>query len=195
MCVQKREIGHTCALRPSPYTIVVTQMFKRAVPEGSENSTKKSKTDDAVLFYSTRGTWGFMSNFSRHPVEIDGVPYATTEHYYQSQKPVSSAYSEMVRCAATPSVAARLGRAKDCYTLVEDWDMKKLEVMERALRAKLRCNPSLVDVLLSSGDRTLIEASPTDPFWGWGNNKKGANHLGRLWMKLRAELVAARASK
>jgi ribA/ribD-fused uncharacterized protein len=168
-------------------------MAKRFLSEASEKCLKKSRSE-AILFYGTKGTWGFMSNFAPYSVEIDGTPYATTEHYYQSQKSTSSAYSEMVRLAATPSAAARMGRAKDC-PLAEDWDAKKLEVMERALRAKLRCHPVLVEALLSSGDRQLIEASPKDPFWGWGREKNGSNHLGKLWMKLREEIVAERAAR
>ena len=30
--------------------------------------------------------------------------------------------------------------------------------------------------------------TPTDSFWGCGADRKGQNELGKLWMKLRAEL-------
>ena len=42
--------------------------------------------------------------------------------------------------------------------------------------------------LLATGDRTLIENSWRDDFWGWGPNRDGQNMLGRLWMEVRAEL-------
>ncbi len=40
---------------------------------------------------------------------------------------------------------------------------------------------------METGDRELIESSPIDSFWGWGPNKDGQNHLGKIWMKLRDE--------
>jgi len=45
-----------------------------------------------------------------------------------------------------------------------------------------------VFVLLTTGDRELIEDSWWDSFWGWGADQRGQNMLGKLWMKLRAEL-------
>ena len=40
-----------------------------------------------------------------------------------------------------------------------------------------------------TGDRTLIENSWRDDFWGWGPNRDGQNMLGKLWMEVRAELT------
>ena len=34
---------------------------------------------------------------------------------------------------------------------------------------------------------TIVEDSPKDNYWGWGINRKGENHLGKIWMKLREE--------
>lgn len=164
---------------------------KRAIPSESSTASKKARPsgDDAtepVLFYTTKGPWGFMSNFSRHAVVIDGIKYPTSEHYYQCQKTSSSAFRERIRLAAKPMDAARLGRSKECQK-IPDWDDKKISVMEKVLRAKLKQNPELLTALLKSGDRPLIEASSIDPFWGWGAKKDGHNHLGKLWMKLREE--------
>jgi predicted NAD-dependent protein-ADP-ribosyltransferase YbiA (DUF1768 family) len=38
--------------------------------------------NDAILFYSTTGTHGYMSNFYKSPILIDEKVYATTEHYF-----------------------------------------------------------------------------------------------------------------
>lgn len=32
------------------------------------------------------------------------------------------------------------------------------------------------------------ETNNDDAFWGWGRDQKGENHLGKIWMALRAEL-------
>lgn len=39
-----------------------------------------------IHFYSENADYGCFSNFSLHPVVIDGVTYLTTEHYFQAQK-------------------------------------------------------------------------------------------------------------
>jgi ribA/ribD-fused uncharacterized protein len=168
---------------------------RSAAINAKEKMLKKSRVsesdDEDDIFYSTKGSWGFMSNFSAHPITVDGVHYKTSEHYYQCQKTTSSAYRELIRLAPKPLDAAKLGRSTDCE-LVPNWDGIKISVMEKVLREKLRCNPVLKEALLKSGDRLLIEASPKDPFWGWGKNRNGENHLGKLWMKLREELKSAK---
>lgn len=36
----------------------------------------------------------------------------------------------------------------------------------------------------------IVEDSPKDSFWGWGESRNGQNNLGKLWMKLREEIKA-----
>jgi len=167
---------------------------KRSPPAGAkaeEQTLKKARPSaghgEPVLFYATKGEYGFLSNFSRHPLKVDGLDYKTSEHLYQCQKSSNTIFRERIRLARTPAAAAKLGRSTAC-PLIADWDTRKVGIMERVLREKLRCNPGLKEALLKSGDRPLIEASPRDAFWGWGKNRDGENHLGKLWMKLREEL-------
>jgi predicted NAD-dependent protein-ADP-ribosyltransferase YbiA (DUF1768 family) len=61
--------------------------------------------------------------------------------------------------------------------------------MEALLRLKLAQHSWVRERLLATGDAEIIEDSPKDSFWGRGPDWKGKNHLGRLWMKLRAELL------
>lgn len=85
-----------------------------------------------------------------------------------------------------------LGTVKEAverYSSLEmrpDWDEIKVEVMEEGLMAKFTQNPRLRELLLSTGDRELIEDSPRDNFWG--NARNGQNMLGKLLMKIRTEL-------
>ena len=41
--------------------------------------------------------------------------------------------------------------------------------------------------LLETKDYLIVEDSPKDNFWGWGENRTGQNNLGKLWMKIRDE--------
>ena len=50
---------------------------------------------------------------------------------------------------------------------------------------------ALATQAIQTGNAEIVEDSPKDNFWGRGPKWKGANHLGKLWMKIRAELRAA----
>lgn len=71
----------------------------------------------------------------------------------------------------------------------EDWDTVKLQIMKEILHAKVAQHAYVKKKLFESGDRELIEDSWRDDFWGWGPNKNGANHLGKLWMEVRSEVM------
>lgn len=66
----------------------------------------------AIYFYSTRNDYGEFSNFSKHGVELDGLWWQTTEHYFQAQKFEDAEYREKIRRAKTPKDAATLGRSR-----------------------------------------------------------------------------------
>jgi len=70
-----------------------------------------------------------------------------------------------------------------------DWQEVKLTIMEELLRKKLQQNPYVKQKLLQTKDYIIVEDSPKDNFWGWGKDRTGENHLGKLWMKLRDELL------
>ena len=67
---------------------------------------------------------------------------------------------------------------------------KKLVVMEELLTIKFGGKePFLTRALLATGDADIIEGNSwNDTFWGVCNNS-GENHLGRLLVKVREELV------
>jgi ribA/ribD-fused uncharacterized protein len=50
-------------------------------------------------------------------------------------------------------------------------------------------------MLLSTGNKELAEASPTDYFWGIGKKKNGENRLGKILMNLRKDLASAESKK
>ena len=63
----------------------------------------------AIHFYSNREVpYGCFSNFSRHPFELDGYTWPTSEHYFQAQKFAGTAHVGEVRRAPSPSAAAAL---------------------------------------------------------------------------------------
>lgn len=142
-----------------------------------------------VKFWSTRGEYGPFSNFSRHPVTIGKKKYRTTEHFYQAQKFVKtdSLHANKIAKAPRPREAADMGRDRS-KKLRKDWESVKVGIMRQALRAKAAQNPSVKELLLSTGDSKIVEDSPKDWYWGCGSDGKGKNMLGRLWMEVREEI-------
>jgi ribA/ribD-fused uncharacterized protein len=153
-----------------------------------KSSSLPSSVDDLVAppIKSFRGESSFLSNMSSSPVELGGVKYPTVEHAFQAAKTTDPVERAKILAAKTPSEAKRIGKT---VTLRKDWDKKKLEVMEKALRAKFEQNPELKKKLINTGDADLIEGNDWgDRFWGQVNGT-GQNNLGKLLMKIRNELM------
>ena len=138
-------------------------------------------TDNDLCFYDPRDPdTGFLSNFHRSPFLLGEVLYPTVEHAYQAAKFSDAEYAERIRNAESPRAAKTLGQARD-VVLRPDWDAVKQAEMLRLIAAKFCLgvnDQGLPALLLATGKKRLIEASPTDAFWGAGSDGKGENHLG-----------------
>lgn len=73
----------------------------------------------------------------------------------------------------------------------EDWDDIKDAVMYEAVFQKFTTHKELRDLLLSTGDKDIIENSPTDYYWGCGIDGWGENRLGKILVQVREELRSA----
>lgn len=147
---------------------------------------------NVIQFYRIHDPYGCFSNFAPYPVEIDGLLWPTTEHYFQAQKFADPAYRERIRQDKHPSAAKGLGNSRK-MPIRPDWDAVRVDVMWKAVRAKLAQYPDVAETLLSTGDALLVEHSVNDPFWTDGGDGSGENTFGRLLMELRAELRAGLA--
>ena len=147
---------------------------------------------EVIRFYRQHDPWGEFSNFSAHPIQLDGKRWATTEHYFQAQKFDDPESQRRIREAKDPGDAARLGRRLP--GLRSDWEQVKDEVMLRALRAKFTQHAKLERLLLDTADAELVEHTRTDSYWADGGDGSGKNRLGELLMQLRAELRQATSS-
>ena len=141
-----------------------------------------------IQFYSTTGEYGCFSNFSRHPVFLQGKRWPTSEHYFQAQKFAGEPDEEEIRQANKPMLAASMGRDRK-RPLRRDWESVKERVMMDALRAKFTQHEELTATLLGTGDALLVEHTANDDYWGDGGDGTGKNRLGVLLMRLRAELA------
>ena len=136
------------------------------------------------MINSFDGKYAFLSNFYEHPISNGTLTFPTNEHYFQAMKTTDHATRVTIAHASTPGEAKRMGRKVD---LRPDWEEIKLQVMETALRLKF-ADPELAAMLKATGDEELVEGNWwNDTFWGVCNGV-GENNLGKLLMKIRAEL-------
>jgi ribA/ribD-fused uncharacterized protein len=141
-----------------------------------------------IKFWKAGGEFGCLSNFSYHPVIIDGVRYKTSEHYFQSEKFIDSTNKKDVIGAPTPHEAAKMGRDRS-RPLRKDWEQVKDSIMEKVLIEKINQHPEVKKILLKTGSEEIVEDSPIDYYWGCGGDGTGKNTLGKLWMKIRDQII------
>lgn len=131
--------------------------------------------------------YGCFSNFSKHPIELEGNVWPTTEHYFQAKKFEGYNYEDEIRLAKTPALAAKMGRSKE-YPLRQDWEKVKEQIMYEAIYAKFTQHNDCKKLLLQTKDALIIEHTKNDKYWADGGNGKGKNRLGYLLMELREEI-------
>ena len=153
-------------------------------------------TKDVFAF---AGRFSPLSNHYPQPIEVDSLTYASSEHYYQHQKCLSSGDQKAaaaVLLAAEPEDAMAAGSA---VNQTPEWTKDEgLKIMEKAIRAKFNCEHMKAKLKLT-GTRHLVEAT-RNKLWGIGQpftspnvlqpeTYSGQNLLGKLLMKLRDDLL------
>ncbi len=152
---------------------------------------------DGVVSASCLSQW-FPARF-----EIEGVAYATAEHFMMAEKARlfdDRAILAKVLAAPTPDEAKSLGRKVRDYDDAR-WMAHRFDAVVRGNAAKFAQSPALRAFLLATGRRVIVEASPVDAIWGIGMSAddtrvgdpaqwQGLNLLGFALMVVRAQLGA-----
>jgi ribA/ribD-fused uncharacterized protein len=60
--------------------------------------------------------------------------------------------------------------------------------MAKAVLTKFLSHLDIQTVLLATGDRLIVENSPTDYYWGCGLDRTGQNQLGKILMQVRTAI-------
>ena len=146
-----------------------------------------------ILFYNRDEPYYDFTNFAEYEIEIDGIRYRTSEHYFQSQKLIGTPFLRKLCEFPRPRQAFEYPRQPHVSAWVrQDWHMVKDDIMYRALITKFTQHKHLRRRLLNTGDRKLVEHSPYDSYWGDGPDGNGQNRLGELLMRLRSALRGER---
>lgn len=128
-----------------------------------------------------------LSNFSAHRIFFKGEFYPTCEHAFHTQKFEDEAIRDEIKKSGSPVEAFLLGKKyKDRRR--SDWDQIKLNVMYEILLEKVRQHPDVKESLLATKDEEIVEESE-GKFWGNGLDGSGENQCGKVWMRVRDEIM------
>ena len=144
--------------------------------------------ESPLHFYHHTEPFGEFSNFYRSPIELDGRIWPTTEHYFQAQKFIHDEAHVHNVLQSSKAIEALLYSRKHRSAIRQDWAQVKDGVMLRACMAKFEQHPSLQELLLSTGNRKLVEHTTKDSYWGDGGDGSGRNQLGITLMQVRDNL-------
>jgi ribA/ribD-fused uncharacterized protein len=137
---------------------------------------------------------------------VDGVRYSTAEHWMMASKARlfgDEESAEKAIKAGHPQQAKSIGRTVRGFD-TEIWLRHRFGLVAEGNVHKFGQNEPLLDFLLGTGDRVLVEASPVDRIWGIGLSAtddraehpaqwRGLNLLGFALMQARLKLADRRS--
>lgn len=135
---------------------------------------------------SFEGNYEFLSNFAPCYIRYEGVLYTSVECAFQAAK-VSDINIKKQIAQLTPKDAKKYGKK---VKLRPDWDNVRIDIMRDLLKIKFNDDHfGYRQKLVNTGDSYIEEGNKHhDTFWGVCNGI-GENHLGKLIMEIREELV------
>jgi len=181
--------------------------------EDLQRRTGAGETFKYVFFWGhhqPRGTEvgkSCLSQWYPAPFAIDGVRYATAEHYMMAEK--ARLFSDLealerILRSSSPREAKAIGREVRGFE-ERRWAEERFQVVVRGSWAKFAQNPQILEFLLATASRVLVEASPRDRIWGIGLAStdpratspidwRGRNLLGFALMAARRRFLSAARS-
>ena len=144
---------------------------------------------------------GCFSQWWPSPFVVEGVRYATAEHWMMAGKArlfQDEAVHAEILAARSPGEAKKLGRRVRGFD-EQVWVRHRYDLVADGSLAKFSQHPELAEVLRRTGRRTLAEAGPLDRIWGIGlsgddeaaadpNRWRGLNLLGFALTEVREHL-------
>ena len=144
-----------------------------------------------------------LSQWWPSPFTVDGVRYATAEHWMMAGKARLFRDAEAERLALAAEHPAEAKKAGRLVRGFDDavWARERFRIVVEGSVHKFAAHPELRGFLLGTGERVLVEASPLDRVWGIGlaatdqgagdpERWKGPNLLGFALMEARERLRA-----
>jgi ribA/ribD-fused uncharacterized protein len=133
---------------------------------------------------------------------VDDVEFRSAEHWMMAQKALlfgdHEIFTKVIK-AEKPGEVKELGRQITGFDELK-WNQRKFEIVKTGNVHKFNQDKRLKDFLIATGDRVIVEASPTDTVWGIGLSQdsrmienpytwRGENLLGFALMETRDFLI------
>ena len=136
------------------------------------------KSDSKMIVF--QGELSPWSNFHQAPFIINNQRFMTSEHWIQFQKALlfgdSATADKIIQCDS-PYEAKKLGYSVQGLD-IRKWQDEGYELCLEGIRAKFHQNLSLMQMLLTTKPKLLVEAT-TDRTWGTGIHLRDSNALDR----------------
>lgn len=172
----------------------VEQLQRLPLQLQPENIATKTVDDKYVCFWTRDSVF---SNFYKSPFQLGGKSFSCVEQYIMYQKALlfdDQEKANSIMEVDDPALQKSLGNQVANFDM-NTWKIEAPKLVMDALKAKFDQHPRLKQKLLDTRGKELVEASPTDRYWGVGlrmsdpaiKNKVnwGQNKLGKLLMELR----------
>jgi ribA/ribD-fused uncharacterized protein len=125
---------------------------------------------DHVKTHGGRLDPGCLDQWWPAPIRVGGRRFATAEHYMMWSKAMlfeDDLAASAILADDDPERARAIGRTVTDFDLAV-WERHRFQIVVRGSVAKFGQRGELRTFLLSTGDRVLAQASPTDSVWGIG---------------------------
>lgn len=151
--------------------------------------------EQSVFFHKKTDEHWILSNMSSCPLEVEGIPFKSSEHLFQTLKFATPKSITAVYQSKSPKMTAKHWQKIDGHRR-EDWGQIFIDVMKFCLQQKYEQCPEFREELERTKGYNIVElqdkkndkVSSRANAWGVkskGQNYEGANLMGRLLMEMR----------
>jgi len=148
-----------------------------------------------IGFYDNDKPYYEFTNFARYSIVYNDDTWPTSEHAFQAAKflPDKPNIANKIKVAESPNEAIKIAR-ENADHIRKDWHDApnffgyKNQAMLDIVYTKFNQHQNLKKLLLDTGNAYLEEFAPPDNEWGSGPDGQGENKLGKILMRVRANL-------
>lgn len=164
--------------------------------------TKTIQINECVAFSKTKEAFGGFSNMSmEYPLEVNGVVFPSSEHFYQCMKYVDYPEAQREILGEKNPLLMKNKQKKHRGLIRKDWEDLKEIIMEVTVHLKLVTHwVKFGNLLVESGIKEIVEISKKDSFWGMVPQVTkpsvlvGENKLGMILSRFR-ELIRTEGTR
>ena len=143
-----------------------------------------SDNEPAYFWMPDDKPYGAFSHWYEAPMaDQEGIKYPTVEQYMMYHKAVlfkDTSMAEQILASNDPEEAKAAGRKVHGFDS-EVWKAHCDQIVYEGNFLKFSQNATLAALLLDTGDRPLVEASPEDSLWGIGYSAEDAANNKASW--------------